>query len=414
MKPFLLFFTLFLSTIAHAENFQCITAAGKIIISDTPCQRENVTFSQHVERLIEALRLKIKNYLSPEKASSHPKLKLKNLLKNAAFENKLTDWHIPQDVLWSTDKGLQQSSALSIQAIQPPDNKYIYETKVTQCVILGAGSQFKLSAHFFTSTPPLKAHANRANVIWYESTDCSTGGQWGSYIEPDPQQTGWQKLKGRSLTPALGAKAAMISIVQNGRFSAGGIAYWDNINFAATEITSPLEPLVNKTAYDELTLDLGVNYLSNSEFNTTINNWHAPQNAAWSESQGESSLGSAKVTVSSSTGSRGEHAISQCVNFGEHRIFKLGASYKKEEESTQTGGGRLRLIWYGQQNCHGAAKIDPNWTDPKNLSGWQKLHISGLTAPKNAHSAKVDIIQSISGAGQFTLYWDNIYFIAIQ
>lgn len=415
---------LMLSSVARVDASQCINNTGEIIIREGACpenehsaNNNKLSLRQRAENLYKAAMLKLDKYLSSASriespVTENPIVKSKNLLKNAAFENQLTAWQVPQDALWAADKGILESGALTLHARLPPDNKYIYETTVRQCVIVEADNKYQLSAQFVSTKPPLKAHANRANVIWYESTDCTSGGQWGAYIEPKAQESGWQQLSRNNLLPALGAQAAMITIVQNGRYSEGGEAVWDNIYFGATQNARQLKKMTNSEASDEFTLALGVNYASNGEFDNNTTAWHAAQETEWSESQGDRSPGSVKITLLSRSGSLGRGVLRQCINFGEHSVFEVGASYKKDDSSTQTGGARLRLVWYKNLNCRGAAKTDPNWADSDLFSDWQQLHIVGLSPPSNAQSAKIDIIQSISAAGEFSLYWDNIYFIA--
>ena len=89
---------------------------------------------------------------------------------------------------------------------------------------------------------PTKDYANRANVIWYDKEDCSQGGQWGAYIEPK-RVVGWQDVVGQSVLASLTAKAALITIVQNGRDSAHGKASWDDISFSAVALTAPQDPV---------------------------------------------------------------------------------------------------------------------------------------------------------------------------
>ena len=82
---------------------------------------------------------------------------------------------------------------IAMQFLRTPFG-YVHETVVSQCVVLNGGSKFGLSARFKSLGTPLKVSANRVNVIWYESSDCTSGGQWGAYIEPKKFKAGWQNL----------------------------------------------------------------------------------------------------------------------------------------------------------------------------------------------------------------------------
>lgn len=398
----------FITPVSHAAFFQCTNYAGETVFKDSECSDDET-----LEQKIDPESLSNRNSVfTPVVDNSNPLGK--NLLKNSAFENKLLDWIIPLGVTWSSNGGSNNSGALMIQASKPPDDKYIHETVVAQCIILNNGSKFELAAEFKSLETPSKVHANRANVIWYESTDCTTGGQWGAYIEPKKYVSSWQKLSRKNLTPALGAKAAKITIVQNGRYSNNGKGHWDNINFMATEVFDQSENNTGDKIDNSLTLRPGVSYVLNGEFNKDITSWRPGWKTEWSGIQGDSFPGSAKVTAQSKSGSIGKGAFSQCVNFGANSIFELGASFKRDESSTQKGGGRLRLTWRAKQNCHGASKTTSKSADPQDISGWQRLKINGLRVPEDAQSATIEIIQSVVGKGEFIVYWDDIYFKAVE
>ena len=86
-----------------------------------------------------------------------------------------------------------EGGALVINAPRPPDDPFIYETAVEQCVLLGDGSAFALTARFLREGVPLDPYANHAEIIWKESTNCSGGGQFGWYVKPEDRD-GWQSL----------------------------------------------------------------------------------------------------------------------------------------------------------------------------------------------------------------------------
>jgi hypothetical protein len=74
---------------------------------------------------------------------------------------------------------------------------------------------------------------------------------------------------------------------------------------------------------------------------------------------------------------------------------------------------RLRVVWYEQDNCIGAHKIDAHNVDPKQTQGWQRLSIHLVTAPENSRSMEIEAIQSIQNQGIFTALWDDMYLQAI-
>lgn len=390
-----------LAPISHAGVFKCFDNFGNTIYKDTECES-----NERLDKIIE-----IEATIYPE-IDSGPLGK--NLLLNNLFENKLSDWRVPLGALWSVNGGVNNSGALVIHASKPPDDKFIYETVVEQCVILNAGEKFGVSADVKLVKTPLRASANRVNVIWYESTDCTTGGQWGAYIEPKAENFAWQKLSNTNLTPALGAKAAKITIVQNGRFSNDADVFWDNVVFSATEMFSQsVQPTV-AASQDQFNLAIGENYILNGTFNENVESWRHGWKTEWTSLHGDVSAGAAMVKANSDSGSIGRSAFSQCVNFGNHSNFDLGASFKRDESSSQPGGGRLRLSWYQNNNCDGRSKTDIKWIDPQDVAGWQRLKVTGLRPAENSRSASIQIIQTVSGKGDFTAYWDDIYFKAVE
>ena len=387
-----------LSVPSHADIFHCTNDQGQIIFKDSACDGD--------ESLVEVVEANV-----PPVEEANLVLG-KNLVKNSAFADQLVDWRVPLGTSWVADGGFAGGGALVIQAEKPPDDKYIHETTVEQCIVLGAGEKFELSARFRSSIPPTEKHANRANVVWYESADCTTGGQHGGYIEPDTS-AGWQRLSNKRLIPALGAKAALVTIVQNGRYSNNSKAYWDDISFAAIELFQQSAGNIAIEDGEAQAMAVGANYVINGNFDEDVDSWRVSTGwpAVWSDAEGD---GAVRVTASSETGSIGRGAFSQCVNIAGNRRFDLGGSFKKDEQSTQGGGGRLRVTWYEQQNCSGRAKTDTNSADPQDVSGWQQLYASGLTIPPNAQSVIVSIIQTVDGRGEFVAYWDNLYLKVVE
>lgn len=405
---FFIIVTLSCIPLSHAEFFQCTNQYGETIFKDSPCD-ENETLNQKIDPASLS-----KNHSVFKAVIDNSSPLGKNLIRNPAFEDKLIDWVVPLGALWTSNGGVSSSGGLIIQADKPPEDKYIHETVVSQCVVLNGGSKFELTAQFKSSGTPLKVHANRANVIWYEASDCTTGGQWGAYIEPKKFKAGWQNLSRKNLTPALGARAAKITIVQNGRYSNDQQGYWDNFRFFATEIFEQSEEGKNTTVKNEFTLDPGTNHVLNGEFRDGISPWRPSWKTKWSGIQGDTFPGSARVTAYSTTGSIGKGAFSQCVNIGANSNFELGASFKRDENSTQKGGGRLRLTWKEKQNCQGPGRTTNKSADSQYIAGWQKFRITDLLAPKTAKSATIEIIQTVAGKGEFIAYWDDIYFVAID
>jgi len=371
----------------YAAIYQCVDDKGIIIFKDSECVAS--------EKLINKKHTKSQVNISAPKIQTE-NIFAKNLVKNSNFDNKLLDWRVPLGMLWTSNGGKNGSGGLMVHAEEPPKDRYIHETMASQCVLLTEASKFEVSADVRLQGLPNKNTANRVNVIWYESTNCSTGGQWGAYLQPKPIE-GWQHLVGENLTPALDAQAVKITIVQNGRYSDDGKAYWDNIRFYPSEVfkQSSMDKTHLNASNKKYTLEPGRNYIKNGDFKTDVSAWRAGWKNEWSSTQGHLFPGAAKIIAYSNTGSKGRHALQQCVNLGANRKFIAGARFKNGETSSQLGGGRLRISWHQGLNCSGRSKTDTNWVDPEYIGGWQKLRITDLRAPVKSQSASIEIIQLV-------------------
>ena len=404
----IILFFLTLPFVSHAQIYKCTSDEGLTIYKGEPCNA-----AEKLKQVINSE--KIKSHSGFDMAIKKNSLLGKNLLLNSSFEKQLLDWRVPLGALWTNNGGVNNSGALVMQAQKPPEDKYIHETKLQQCVVLGDGEKFRLSADFRYIQAPKKKYANRANVVWYTSRDCSKGGQYGGYIEPKRYTQGWQKIQRNNLKPSLGAKSALISVVQRGRYTEGKKALWDNIRFEVTEVFKPsANSRAVNTKKNSTTLAKGENYLLNGSFKNNLKSWRHNRNVTWSGIFGDKHAGAAKVDAISTRGSIGSGAFSQCVNIGNNKKFVLGGSFKRDENSAQKGDARIRLTWYGGKNCTGRGRTDTHSKNPKNLPGWQRLYIDGLQAPTNTQSALVEIIKVVSGKGKFTAYWDDIYLKAIE
>jgi len=103
-----------------------------------------------------------------------------------------------------------------------------------------------------------------------------------------------------------------------------------------------------------------------------------------------------------------------CVNIGENVQFNYGASVKKDETSTQTGGGRIRVSWNEKENCSGRSKTDGHSADFKGISVWKNLEVNNLIVPSGTQRVLIELIQTIAGNGRFSVYWDDIYLKAVK
>lgn len=403
---------------ALADVYKCADKNGKVFYQNEPCgdgatelgkiRTDKTVPKRHTPTSDSSLdQSSQKSTASSTEKPVGNSILQKNLLSNPGFENNLARWSYKDDVKWQPGKGQFGSSALKIHARKPPDDKYIHETIVSQCVPIWNGVKFKLGGSFLYEGFPQKSHANRIRVIWYESKDCTKGGQFGSYAEPK-NISGWQQLSRENITPALLAKAAKVEIKQNGRYTNNGKAYWDNVYLMATEISD------EKPETPGYTLPVGFDFIENGHFNQDLSAWRTGWKSSWVSYPGDQNNGAAKIVAASDKSSRGAGALSQCVDFGAGGTFDVGASYKRGASSTQKGGARLRVTWYENAGCRGRAKTTNRHVDTDESMDWQRLRITKITSAPGSISAKIEIIQTVLGPGQHTAYWDDIYFKTVS
>jgi len=384
---------------AVADIYQCKDKAGRAVFQSSPCgeqdQQTNVISNQKL--------LSKQNRVGPTNRASS--IVGKNLLHNPGFEQQLKNWNTQQDVQWLPTQGLNGSGVVTINARKPPQDRYIHETKINQCVPIQNGSEFTLAGQFHHQGRPVKQNANRLRIYWTTSLDCLSGGQFGGYVEPK-DITGWQRLSRQKLIPSLGAKTALIELMQNGRYSNNAKAYWDNINLIPTKVSAR----VSKTP--GYSLPAGFDFIENGDFRRNLKSWRTGWQAQWVGFTGHAYTGAIKITASSTKSSIGKGAFSQCINMGNSSHFNVGASFKRGDTSTQKGGARLRITWYAKDDCRGRAKTDRH-QDPTDAKGWQRLQLNNLKSSTGARSVKVEAIQTVAGKGQFVAYWDDVYFKAL-
>ena len=338
-----------------------------------------------------------------------------NLLQNGSFESALNPWIAEEFATWSSGTGVDSSGALVINAPEITENsRFIYEKSVSQCVLLNTGVEFDLEASFqYPGAVSENSHANRINVIWYETADCSRGGQFGSYAEPQLVRSEWQRVARRGLVPALGAVAARIEIAQSQRGNNNAEAVWDDVVFTMTK--SKVAEETPDTESAEFTRPVGENYVQNSRFDSNIDGWwpKPSKRLQWHDAGDPHGGVIAASLPNESDSSMGTGAFSQCINIGSHTRFELGAMVKLDPSSTQRGGGRLRPAWYQGLNCAGRNSASGKHADvDKDANGWQSLVVRDLTPKFNAKSVRISVIHSIEGRGEHTLWWDDFYFRA--
>ena len=108
---------------------------------------------------------------------------------------------------------------------------------------------------------------------------------------------------------------------------------------------------------------------------------------------------------------RGE-ALSQCVNIGANKSFKVGVSFKQDQLSSQQGNGLLRVAWMQNIDCSGRQQLGGSY-ETTTSTDWQTLGGS-VTAPEGAQSALIRMYQTIDDTGMYGAFWDNAFFIATE
>lgn len=355
-----------------------------------------------------------------------------NLVQNGDFEHGASAWIVHPDMqLVSTSNQLGATHVLS-RSLPAPDDGYIHDINTSQCISFGDTRNFSLSAEFSYLEYPSESYAHRLNFTWFDDINCSGGGQFGGYLEPKQKQ-GWQTLKLDNIQSALNSHSLLITLTQDQRASIRRLnvfqrafywiksfftnsmdllssGYWDNISL----VPKGSDKLVDVKAMGAYSFELpiGVNLLRNPDFDQDASEWQLGSNTQWNADKYKKNVGSLRVVRQSSKGSSGSGAFEQCLETGGHSKFELGGYFMRDTISTQTGSGRLRIVWFELPHCKGQLRISQQDVDPQRIDGWQHLHIANLIAPENVRSMIFEGIGSIDGAGEFIGYWDNLYLIA--
>lgn len=373
-------------------------------------------------------------------AASNAQSLNENLISNGDFAQGSQGWQLEAGIevamppIQNPDESSNHSYALQMQAQEAPDDGYIHSRDARQCIPIGKARKMQFSATFlYPSALPEHSHGHRTNLIWYYDSECSGNAEFGTFLEPKIKN-GWQTLFINDLEPALNAKAVQIEVAQNQRSSRKDLnfieeayfwlkekagfgtndtlatGYWDNFNLQVTQLEDANQIIASTD--NTPSIPTSINLLINSDFKEDLKSWK-PYHSEWNATEGHSNRGSARVTLISTETSMGTVVLDQCVHIGNQHKFTMGVYFKTDEKSNQTGNGRLRISWYEEPNCKGRSSIGSD-VDPQKISGWQKLSIPSMEAARNSRSAKIYIIQSIDGKGEFSAFWDDIYLMAIE
>lgn len=339
-----------------------------------------------------------------------------NRVSNGGFESGLEGWHSRRslEAFRVSGENSGKTSVLAVESTPPKEIKerVIYEAKLGQCVPLEDGRRYRFSAQFNAQSIAKSEHANRVNLSWYQSTDCSTRGQFATYLEPDGDKEGWQTVSRNNVLRALGARSAKIAVTQNRRPGNTGLVYWDDISLVPTESVK-----LGKSAGVGTSGPIpppGTNYLENGAFKEGLNGWAHTGDTEWTGSTGFQAPGAARLAIVSDDGGYGAYSFSQCVNLGKDRVFKASARVKVDPSSTEKGGGIFRLSWYEFYGCRGRSRAGFVEDRIENVKGWQDLTIESTQAPEDASSVNVYFTRGIEDTGAFAYFIDDVFFRSIK
>ena len=325
-------------------------------------------------------------------------------------------WSFESGVYWSDNGGEAGNGAL---LLNPPEivseSRIIYAKSVEQCVPINGTSRFAIEASVrYLDRLPERPSTNRIHLYWYDSTDCSTGGQYGSYIEPNLEKQVWQKVFKNNLKPSLGAQSAQIRIEQRQDGNNDAEAIWDNVLFIETDqAKSTASSEIGNEIY---TKPVGTNYLLNSTFDQDLSSWRPRQSPRLAHRVSDDARQGGVIAATlphDNEGGMGTGSFSQCVNMGTSERYQLGARVKLDPQSSQRGGGRLRASWYEDLDCKGRYRAARHHADvDRDALDWQGLQVDELIPRAGSRSVSIGIVHSIDGKGQHTLLWDDFYFRA--
>ena len=374
-------------------------------------------------------------------ATSNAQSLHENIIVNGSFAQGGQGWRLEPEIDVSVppspdpDVFANAPASLLMRAQEAPKDGYIHSRNARQCIPIGDARKLQFSGNFlYPDDLPASNYGHRANLIWHYQSDCSGSAQFGAYLEPEIKN-GWQALLIDDLNPALNAQAVEVEITQDQQLSRKDFGilesvyywllgklgfvgddtlargYWDNLNLQITQLEEPEQP---SNQFDGApSVPTNRNLLRNGSFDTGLEHWKH-YDSEWSADEGYNAEGAIRITLTSDSGSMGTGVFEQCVNIGYKRQFKMGVSFKADEKSNQTGGGRMRVSWFEEENCQGRHSTDGRHVDPQKIAGWQPLSVPLLEAAPNSRSVSVDAIQTIDGKGKFSAYWDDMYFMAIE
>lgn len=325
------------------------------------------------------------------------------LIQNGDFENQANSWFVRGQVQVIEREGVSGTSAIRLFSIGEAKE----ETRLRQCIPSQGIASMRVAA-FTKQQGSEKPLANELRVVSFPSSDCSGNGEYLAQLSPSAAP-GWQKLEDSELVPSLGANSILLEIIHINEATGPTEALWDDVLLEVAALETGPARFSYNTQHDK---PAGVNYLKNPSFEAGLNDWELDWPAEWVEYGGNNISAGLLVKASSDYGKKVKgNAFTQCVNIGAKRNYSVGASFKKDSLSSQSGVATLRVAWLEQPNCEGKQQLGGSF-ESHNVADWQML--GGETqAPEGAQSALLRAYQTIDDTGYFGGFWDDIYFKAI-
>ena len=354
-----------------------------------------------------------------------------NLVEDGTFDQGIGSWHVDDSATWAPTEGITDSGALRMAAPYYSRPPYIHEKHATRCLPIGKAIEFTVEAWFRYDKLPVEGSGHRLYLYWHRSEDCSQQGEYDGFIQPEVAE-GWQKLEKSAIKSKLHAKALEIRLTQNQESSARepeqdphwsdsireffglqplletATAYWDNVSLNATGFQET--PFSTSISGSEHTLPPGQNYVKNGDFNLNADGWRLWKDLkVWVPDGGYRQTGALRSTLVSTQNPTGSPMFFKCIAFGDYRSYEISVRYRRDPNSTQDGDARLRALWFENEDCTGRAGT--LYQDARSVPGfeWQQLKISNLEPVPGSRALRITLLQTISGAGEFSVFWDDVY-----
>lgn len=396
-RHYILALALVLPQFSAAAVYKCSMPEGNVLFQEE-CPKNALSAQKQ--------NIRKPSNLGFRQQTSQPLTAGSEIIANGDFERTIEGWEIIQGTAQALPKlGISGSTGLLLSG----ENSQVQTHLVRQCLPINGITEVNIRA--FVNQEGTNTRSSELRVVSFTSEDCTTGGKYSAKLNPS-LALGWQTLQANGLKPVLGAKSIMVEIayIAPDAEAETSRVIWDDIEFTAVTVGNQL---IGQGAYSKFTQPLGANYVTNASFDRDLDNWRQTWPAQWVEYGGKGLSGGVLVTASSDFGQKIQgKALSQCINIGNHTQFEASAAFKKDSLSSQKGQGELRITWHQLTDCKGL-QIQAGESQSQDGEQWQKLATS-IENTSGAQSVTLSLIQTIYGAGTYSVFWDDIALKAVQ